>query len=117
MMTKKNRLPILLTGIGIGAAAGLLLARCSGAKLRKEIRKNAEDAKDFIKEQTGVLADRVEVIADAVQDKLSDGLAKGTDAAQDFSNKAKGAMDTAARVAMKAADKASDKARAFVHSS
>jgi gas vesicle protein len=56
---------LLLTGIGIGAVTALLLARCSGAELRKGIRKRTGKAKHYLMEQAGTLADHMETAADA----------------------------------------------------
>ena len=73
-MNRDNRFALLLTGLGVGAAAGFMLARCSGSELRKEIRKSVGNAKDFLQDQAETLADRVEnatgVVTDAAGDLL-----------------------------------------------
>ncbi len=110
-MDRDNRLTTLLVGIGIGAAAALLFAPCSGADFRKGIRKRADDAGADLKEQAEALANRVETVVDAVHDRVGSELAKGKDAARDISNIAKNAIETAAGVATNATGEMLDRAR------
>ena len=94
-----NRLAILLTGIGIGAAAGLLLARTSGADLRKGIRKGALDATDYLKDQAEELVDRAGSVMQASQDRFASELGKAKGEARDLGNRAKAAIGDAAGIA------------------
>lgn len=77
-MTRDNRFAILLAGAGIGAAAGLLLARCSGKDLRKGMRKRAGNAKNFLNEQAETLVNRVETAVDVATNTTDEILDKAT---------------------------------------
>jgi gas vesicle protein len=113
-MTKNHRMPILLAGLGVGAAAGLLFARTPGVRLRRDIRKRAYRLKHFVNEQAEAVIDRAGNMVEDVQERLT--------AAQDFSNQAqafsKQAID-AMKCAMDAASKATNivakKSRAVLH--
>lgn len=109
-MKRDNELAILLTGIGIGAAVGLLLARSSGKDLRKGIQKRVEDASDYVKEQGESLMDKVETAAESVQDRFGSKVAKGKDAMRDLTNKAKD-LEKAAEAATSAAVAMADSAK------
>ena len=62
-MNKDKRLITFLAGVGVGAAGGLLVARYSGADLRKGIRKHAGEVKDLLKTGADELVDRVQTAA------------------------------------------------------
>lgn len=47
---KKSKVGAILTGIGIGAAAGLLLAPKSGKETRNDIKKKAGEVKNKVKD-------------------------------------------------------------------
>jgi gas vesicle protein len=53
-------LTFLLIGLGVGAAAGMLLAPKSGKQMRKDLRRSYEDALDTISEWTDDARDRFE---------------------------------------------------------
>jgi len=97
---RDNRVGVLLAGMGIGAAAGLLFARYSGAEFRKQIGDKADDAKAYLKDQAGAAADRVGKAADDIDHHL----AKSKDAIRDVSNKAKDVLDAAAATTDKLVD-------------
>jgi gas vesicle protein len=105
---KDNRIAILLTGMGVGAAAGLLFARYSGVELRKQITGRAGEAKAFLRNQTEVLVDRVGKAADEVEHHF----AKGKDVVRDLNNKAKDIMEDASSVTTAATNEFVDKSRA-----
>src|ERR1035438_2283914 len=105
---KDNRIAILLTGMGIGAAAGLLFARYSGVEFRKQITRRAGEAKTFLKDQSDVLVDRVGKAAEQVEQHF----AKGKDAVRDLNQKAKGIMEDASSVTTAATNEIVDKSRA-----
>lgn len=109
-MKSDNDLAIFLTGVGIGAAVGLLLARSSGKDLRKGIQKHVGDARDFVVEQGESLMDKVETAAETVQDRFGSKVAKGKGAMRDLSNKAKD-LEKAAEAATSAAVEMVDSAR------
>ena len=109
-MSRNNGLTVLLAGIGVGAAAGLLLARYSGADLRKAIRRRANHATNTLKDQAGTLVDGVSKAAETGHDQIATQLAKGKQAARYVSKNAKDFIDTAADAANKATRDILDKA-------
>lgn len=114
-MKKDHRLAYLAVGVGIGTAAGLLLARSSGAELRNDIRKSAQDARDFMKEQTQVLADSIENAADASKERISNNLKKGQEVVRDLSQTASHVLESAADVATRATEEISDRSRTLAN--
>ena len=50
-------LPYLLVGIGIGLAAGLLLAPRSGQEMREQIRRRTNEGMDYLNQQADKLRD------------------------------------------------------------
>lgn len=50
-------LPYLLVGIGIGLAAGLLLAPRSGPEMREQIRRRTNEGMDYLNQQADKLRD------------------------------------------------------------
>src|SRR6266849_4697081 len=110
-MNKDKRLITFLAGVGVGAAGGLLVARYSGADLRKGIRKHAGEVKDLLKTGAEELVDRVQTAAEEGKDNLGSQLKKGKDAAREFSNKTRDVIETAADDATNAAEEILDKSR------
>jgi len=82
-MNRDNRFAILLAGIGIGAAVGLLFARYSGL----DVQKGADDDKAYIKKRAQTAAHGVESAAETVQEKVGSQVAKGKEAARDIGNR------------------------------
>lgn len=52
-MQSNNGIGLFVLGVGVGAAAGILLAPKTGAQTRNYLQSRAEDAARQIKEQTG----------------------------------------------------------------
>lgn len=50
-------LPYLLVGIGIGLAAGFLLAPRSGQEMREQIRRRTNEGMDYLNQQADKLRD------------------------------------------------------------
>ena len=107
---KDNRLAILFTGMGIGAAAGLLFARYSGVELRKQMARRAGEAKTFLQDQADVLVDRAAKAVEQVEHTF----AKGKDVVRDLNHKAKDIIEDASSVTSAATDEIGDKSRAIV---
>ena len=66
-------LTFLFIGLGIGALTALLLAPKSGRKMRKDLRRRYEDARDWfdeVSEQAGDLWERGSGVASDVRDKV-----------------------------------------------
>jgi gas vesicle protein len=70
-------LTFLLIGLGIGAAAGMLLAPKAGKQLRKDLRRSYDDALDTISEWT-----------DEAKDRFDEALEKGADFTEELRSKA-----------------------------
>jgi gas vesicle protein len=64
---KNKELALLLTGVGVGAVAGLLFARLSGVELRKQITRRAGEAAAFLKNQSDAVVGRVTTAATDVE--------------------------------------------------
>ena len=109
-MKRDKWLATLLAGVGIGAVAGLVVARYSGVDLRKGIRKRAGEVKD----KGEAIVERVRRTLEEGQDQLGNQLTKGKDAARDFSNKTKGAIEDVADVTTSAAEEILDKSKTLV---
>ena len=116
-MNEDKRLITFLAGVGVGAAGGLLVARYSGADLRKGIRKHAGEVKDLLKTGAEELVDRVQTAAEEGKDNLGSQLKKGKDAAREFSNKTRDVIETAAADATNAAEEILDKSRSVASKS
>jgi gas vesicle protein len=54
--------PYLLIGIGIGMAAGLLLAPRSGEEIREDIRRRTNEGVDYLNQQAEKLRDGAEKV-------------------------------------------------------
>ncbi len=57
-------LALLLIGVGIGAAVGLLLAPKTGKQMRRDLRRSYEDALDTISDWSSEAKDRFEEAVD-----------------------------------------------------
>jgi len=68
---KNKGLALLVTGIGVGAVAGLLFARLSGVELRKQITRRAGEAATFLKNQSDAVVGRVTTAAIDVEHSLT----------------------------------------------
>ena len=78
-----NGLPFFLLGIGLGVAAGVLLAPQSGEKTRRLIRSRAEEGADYVKRRSKEIQ---ETAAEVIQEskktiqRRKDSLAAAVDA-------------------------------------
>jgi gas vesicle protein len=111
-MNRDNRLITFFAGVGVGAAGGLLVARYSGADLRKGIRKRASEVEDLLKAGAEELVDGVQTAAEEGKDNVVSQLKKGKDAAREFSNKTRDVIETATADTTNAAKEILDKSRA-----
>jgi gas vesicle protein len=102
---KDNTITIFLTGLGIGAAAALILAPHSGAELRGRIRRRADEALDYAKDRANAVADQVHTAVAGGKRNLGDQAAELESAVSHLGDKAKDTVDHAARVAKKATDR------------
>ncbi len=103
-MEKDNSLTMLVTGIGVGAIAAMLLTRRSGEELRREIRRQAK-----------ALAARAEAAAVAGHETVGSHLVQTKGAVRASGVKAvdaiNSAVDRAARVADDLLDQTGELAR------
>ena len=67
----------LLIGLGVGAAAGMLLAPKSGKQLRKDLRSSYDDALDTIADWT-----------DEAKERFEEAIEKGADFTEELRSKA-----------------------------
>ena len=67
----------LLIGLGVGAAAGMLLAPKSGKQIRKDLRRSYDDALDTISEWT-----------DEAKERFEEAVEKGADFTEELRAKA-----------------------------
>jgi gas vesicle protein len=67
----------LLIGLGVGAAAGLLLAPKAGKALRKDLRRSYEDTLDTISDWT-----------DEARDRFEEAVEKGADFTEELRSRA-----------------------------
>jgi gas vesicle protein len=116
-MNKDKRLITFLAGVGVGAAGGLLVARYSGADVRKGIGKHAGEVTDLLKTGAEELVDRVQTAAEEGKDTLVSQLKKGKDAAREFSDKTRDVIDTAAADATNVTEEILDKSRSVASKS
>jgi gas vesicle protein len=65
-----SKLPYFLLGIGVGAAVGLLYAPSSGEELRNDLRRRADDSRDFVRRRSSELRDNAEEILDKGRDAV-----------------------------------------------
>jgi gas vesicle protein len=59
-----NPLPYFLFGLGVGAAAGILFAPKSGEETREDLRRRAEEGRDYLKRRSGELREKAEQAMD-----------------------------------------------------
>jgi hypothetical protein len=64
---------LMLGGVAIGAAVGLLTAPRSGERTRRQIARNAEDARDRVAELYDDVTEKVEDVRRGVTGKLAGG--------------------------------------------
>ena len=83
-MTRENGMVCLLVGIGIGAAAGLLLAPHAGVETRKRIRNSTNEAGDYVKERANALAERAENVASEARQAFENVRSKGKEVLKDL---------------------------------
>lgn len=61
-----------LLGLGVGAAAGILLAPRKGEETRRQLQEKAMHARDKMKHQKDKAADTSRQMASTVQDKMDE---------------------------------------------
>lgn len=71
-MKLKNTSLLLLTGIAIGAVAGLLLAPDEGAKTRKKLLKKAKKYKETIEDKAAEYKEKAADFKDNVEGAAND---------------------------------------------
>ncbi len=70
-MDDDSRFSYFFLGIGLGVAAGLLLAPKAGSETRELIRSKADEGQQFIKRRGGELKDSAGDLVDRGRDMLS----------------------------------------------
>ena len=85
-----TKLPYFLLGLGVGAAVGILYAPSPGEELRGDLRKRADDGRDYVKRRGGELRQQADEIlhrgretAQTQRDQLASALEAGRRAYRD----------------------------------
>jgi gas vesicle protein len=66
-----------LFGLGIGAAVGVLYAPKAGSEIRENLRQNARDGGEYLKEKSRVAADQVSDLVDTGKGHVNDFVDRG----------------------------------------
>lgn len=84
------KLPCFLLGLGVGAAVGILYAPAPGEEFRGDLRKRADEGRDYVKRRGGVLRQQADDIlhrgretAQGQRDQLAAALEAGRKAYRD----------------------------------
>lgn len=80
----ESKLPYFLLGIGVGAALGVLYAPLGGEELREDLRKRADEGREYmrrrggeLREQAGSVLDRGRGAVNTQRDQLAAALEAG----------------------------------------
>lgn len=79
-MEEKNGFGYFLLGLGLGVAAGVLLAPKSGAETREYLRSKAEESGDYLKSRADEGREYLKKRTDDLKDSASDIYEKGRSA-------------------------------------
>ena len=96
-MMKSDYVGPFLAGVGLGAAAAILLAPASGERTRQRIADMANRTSDALKEQADYLSNAAGDVLDKGRQMLRKGEDTGRQAAGNFENKAKIAVHAAGK--------------------
>ena len=114
-MRKTDYVVPLLAGIGIGMAAGVLLAPQAGDKTRKRAQDTARRAGDVLKEHAENLSDTAGELLEMGKRTWRDTERESYQTMSDLRDKAKDKIDEAAVAAKKATDHVVDKTKDLAH--
>lgn len=92
-----SKLPYFLLGLGVGAAVGILYAPTPGEELRGDLRRRADEGRDYVKRRGGELRQQADEI-----------LHKGRDAAQSQRDQLASALEAGRRAYREAAGISND---------
>lgn len=76
-MEEKNGFGFFLLGLGLGVAAGVLLAPKSGAETREYLRSKAEESGDYLRSRTDEGREYLRKRSDELRDSANDLYTKG----------------------------------------
>jgi gas vesicle protein len=79
-MEEKNGFGYFLLGLGLGVAAGVLLAPKSGAETREFLRSKAEESGDYLRSRADDSRDYIKKRGDDLRDSANDVYEKGRSA-------------------------------------
>lgn len=65
-----SNIPYFITGIGIGAALGILFAPRPGEETREGLRRRADDSREYIRRRSGELREQTHEIIEQGRDLL-----------------------------------------------
>lgn len=69
-----------LLGLGVGAAAGVLYAPKAGQEMRDNLRQQARDGGEFIKQKSRLAADQVNTMIDSGRTQMNEYAGRGKEA-------------------------------------
>jgi len=79
-MEEKNGFGYFLLGLGLGVAAGVLLAPKSGAETREFLRSKAEESGDYLRSRADESRDYIKKRSDDLRESANDVYEKGRSA-------------------------------------
>ncbi len=98
-----SKLPYFIMGAGIGAALGILLAPKPGEETREDLRRRADEGREYVRRRSGELREHAgEIIeqgrelVDAQREQLNSALEAGRKAYREAGDGSAGETETAA---------------------
>ena len=92
-MEEKNGFGYFLLGLGLGVAAGVLLAPKSGAETREFLRSKAEESGDYLRLRADDSRDYIKKRGDDLRDSANDVYEKGRSAVKHRRDKLNAAVE------------------------
>lgn len=110
-----NHLAVFLTGVGVGAAAALLLVPEAGEKLGRRLRNKARETSDYVRGGAEALRNSADDLLAQGKEAWTNAQTQGNVAMGDLREKTKDQLNDAAKTAKKAAAETGDRARDLAH--
>jgi gas vesicle protein len=96
-----------LLGLGVGAAVGILYAPKAGTETRDDLRQQARESGEYIKQKSRAAADQVSDMIETGKGRLNDYVDKGKDAIERGRSQWEGVVDRGRQVVQEHASKVS----------
>jgi gas vesicle protein len=91
--SKGHGFVLLLAGLGIGAAVGILCAPKSGRETREDIAQDAREGKDYLRTRTKLVTEHVGTLVDKGKEQVGKYVDRGSTLVSDQSNRVAAAVD------------------------